>query len=173
MCDTKHPVSSILTHTNCLLSLIIMIKRLFYSDSVLNFHIMTTKPRFCFPLLFAVLLFTGNCDTLEIFGGGPVCTLMGCSDGVTVILLGELPESYSITLEAHGMEPQQIEIETGELFSGRHFFGEITSEQIHVTIDTGEKIISQSFEPDFSKYRPNGHRCPPTCLQADLEFYLE
>ncbi|TVQ06700.1 MAG: hypothetical protein EA359_00820 [Balneolaceae bacterium] len=115
-----------------------------------------------------VLLFLFACNLLD-----PNCTQMGCSDGVTVILSGELPESYSVTLEAHSIDPQKIEIENGEIFSGIHFFGEITSEQIHVTFDTGEKIISQTFEPEFSKYRPNGQRCPPTCLQANLKFYLE
>lgn len=69
---------------------------------------MIFRRRFNFPLFIGVLLFTVSCDALDIFGGGPVCTLMGCSEGINLVLTGEVPESYFINTgltEANALLP--------------------------------------------------------------------
>jgi hypothetical protein len=57
--------------------------------------------------------------------------------------------------------------------SGHHFFGNITAEKVYITIETDDKSFTEVLEPEYKKYKPNGDKCPPVCMQANLEFYLE
>jgi hypothetical protein len=133
---------------------------------------MITKCRFNFPLLIGVLLLTGSCDELDIFGGGPVCTLIGCSDGINLVLTGEVPESYFITIGVPDGESQRFEITDNNIKSGHHFFGDITAEKVYVTIEAADTTFTEVFEPEYKKFKPNGSKCPPTCMQANLELHI-
>jgi hypothetical protein len=104
------------------------------------------------------------------FGPDRACTLIGCSDGLTIRLASSSP-SYKIEV---------LSEETGEPIPGRIFecsgacpqqvfFNGLMAARltIRVTTAAGSRITGIS-NVEYRISRPNGPGCPPECLQATV-----
>ena len=125
--------------------------------------------------LFIVLLlglFTSGCDELP-FIGDRICTAAGCSDGVSVRVSDQRPDSISISLFIN---------EDAEPFASRHctmpdqtcaLFAEgVTPERVTVQIDWEGGAFRETFTLQYEEFKPNGPDCPPTCRNAATEIEL-
>ena len=124
-----------------------------------------TKPRI---LPAALLALAAGCDALGI--GSTHCTLIGCSDGVTVhltslpagpyrveILVGSGPGGVSYAYDCAGGSACLQDI----------FFPELVLDRIIVRVTTplGTRD-TEIANPVYASSRPNGPDCPPLCRQA-------
>jgi hypothetical protein len=130
-----------------------------------------TKPRIVPATLLA---FAAGCDVLGI--GSTHCTLIGCTDGITVhltalptgpyrveILVGSGPGGLSYAYDCAGGPTCQQVI----------FFPELVPDRIIVRVTTslGSRDTEIS-NPVYSTLRPNGPDCPPLCRQASVTAQL-
>jgi hypothetical protein len=126
-------------------------------------------------VLFIVLLlgfFTPGCEDSP-FGGDRVCTQIGCSDGFSVRVSDQRPDSLSISLFIN---------EDAEPFASRHctmpdqtcaLFAEgVTPERVTVQIDWEGGAFRETFTLQYEEFQPNGPDCPPTCRNAGVEIEL-
>ena len=111
----------------------------------------------------AVLL--GGCGALE----PKVCTLIGCSDGLTVALQSRPAGAYRIELRVPGVAapyvydcPDPSRCATGALFE------ELTPETATVTVTTARGTVVRDVRPSYTTSRPNGEDCPPVCRQGTV-----
>lgn len=100
---------------------------------------------------------------------GCVCNSVGCDSGIYIRLLGSPADSFTLVLDAPGMEPDE-QVCPGE--SCRLFFP-IIAPRVTVTYESATARVQRTFEPDYSTSRPNGIFCPPVCEQTTLELDVE
>lgn len=122
----------------------------------------------------ALLAFAAGCDVLGI--GSTHCTLIGCTDGITVhlttlpagsyrveILVGNGPGGLSYAYDCAGGPGCQQDI----------FFPELVLDRIIVRVTT--PLGSRDTEianPVYVTSQPNGPDCSPTCRQASVTAQL-
>jgi hypothetical protein len=130
-----------------------------------------TKPRI---LPAALLAFAAGCDILGI--GSTHCTLIGCTDGITVhlttlptgpyrveILVGNGPGGLSYAYDCAGGSACLKDI----------FFPELVLARIIVRVTTplGTRD-TEIANPVYTTSRPNGPDCSPICRQASVTAQL-
>ena len=124
-----------------------------------------------FIIFFFSLLFWG-CDDSGFFGG-QVCTLVGCEDGVSILIGEERPDTLSVTVFVDDESEPYGAIECTDPDHPCFFrVGEETPEKITVDIKWEGGEFLESFEPAYEAYQPNGPDCPPTCATASIEINL-
>ena len=130
------------------------------------------KNQACFSLFFILLmgLIGTGCDKLSI-GGDRVCTEIGCSDGISLRISGERPDTISISIKKN----QETElIGSGQCTepdqSCRLFVQGETPESITVEIGWEGEAFKDTFIPQYEEFQPNGPDCPPTCSVATVEI---
>lgn len=107
--------------------------------------------------LLVVLLgmLSAGCDS-GIFGGN-VCTQMGCSDGVTITISEERPDSLTVEIfleddtEAFASTLCTNTVQTCILGAE-----EVTPQTITVELRWNNEEIRKTFTPDYVNFRPNG-----------------
>lgn len=115
---------------------------------------------------------SAGCDGSEFFGG-EVCTQVGCSDGVTIRISEERPDSLSLTIYLN---------DDTEAFATTHCtnqnqhcilgIDEETPENVAVKIGWKNGEFNKIFTPEYENFQPNGPECPPTCKSAFIEIDL-
>jgi hypothetical protein len=123
--------------------------------------------------------------------GDRSCTLIGCSDGLTVELQPNIPSTYDVQLVLDGAEGAftctqreeggwQVTNQSGETpvqgCTGRGI--EIVdatpaSVQIAVAAQDLDWTGSINAEPEYEALQPNGPECDPTCQRASLTIQAE
>lgn len=123
--------------------------------------------RFECLIFFIVLSLSGCGNQAQV--PQQACTLIGCSDGVTVVVT-EAPDSpytVEITLPDGTVLTRRCEGVDG--CAQGLFFGEVTAETVLVRV-TGEGSASETMVSlEYEQLQPNGPDCPPTCAQARVE----
>ncbi len=99
---------------------------------------------------------------------GPACTLIGCEDGLSVDVQGDLPASYTVSLEAAGMAMVEYQCTAAAPCSVPHFVPDFTPETVVVRVQGGGVDYSETVTPEYTISRPNGPDCPPECQQATI-----
>jgi hypothetical protein len=94
-----------------------------------------------------------------------VCTLMGCIDGLDIILTGSVPDSVTIEATSSGGETRTAECVRSDgcgdvAFEGFH------PEKVTVRISWDGGSVAVTLEPAYSVSQPNGPDCGPTCLYS-------
>jgi hypothetical protein len=131
----------------------------------------STKPRL---LPTALLALAAGCDVLGI--GSRHCTLIGCTDGITVhltalpagpyrveILVGSGPGGLSYAYDCAGSSACLQDI----------FFPELVLDRIIVRVTTGLGTRDTEIpDPVYVTSQPNGPECSPTCRQATVTAQL-
>lgn len=98
------------------------------------------------------------------------CTLIGCASGVTIEVLGSIPEGSRITLTpAHPNGLARSVVCTAESpCAGPILIEEFAPETFTVRV-SGEGVdFERTFSPAYTVSRPNGPDCPPECRNATI-----
>ena len=119
---------------------------------------------------------------------GPVfCTLVGCSGGLTVEVIGlppstpyqisiSLPFGEKRTLTCVFGEPNQVDSfdqscsQTGAFF--RLESDVKPPEKVTVTVEANGNQFTQTFNPTYGKFQPNGPGCAPVCYNANIKMNI-
>ena len=93
------------------------------------------------------------------------CTLIGCTDGLTVELTGTPAGAYRVELEVPGEAQRRVVRCDSPGACGPVFF-EVTPAVATVHVVTAAGTRSQEVRPAYQVNQPNGPDCPPRCRQA-------
>lgn len=96
---------------------------------------------------------------------GVACTEIGCSDGLSVGVDGQLPAAVTVTVSADEVE-RTFQCQAAE--PCMTFFEGWTPAQVSVHVAWEGGAVTRSFSPGYEKHYPNGRRCPPECTQANV-----
>ena len=97
------------------------------------------------------------------------CTQIGRDDGLKVVLEGTLPSGVTVEAIAAGGERRTEQCAHAPclvLFEGFHP-EEVT---VRVTWDGNTEVVTARLK--YTKSRPNGRCCPPTCRVATVSIVL-
>ena len=106
-----------------------------------------------------------------------ICTLMGCSNSLTVTLTGNVPATFDLTVAG-----QEASCMAGDWVSGHAGPGtachrlvlpwptEDMPTSLTIVAAWGEQEISATAVPAFATLQPNGPNCDPICLQGEAIF---
>lgn len=134
---------------------------------------MNLKSQVVILLSFLVLGFlSAGCDD-SVFNGGVVCTQIGCTDGVTIKISEERPDSLLLTIYLN---------DDTEAFATTHCTNPNHPCVLGVEEETPEKVtvkagwengeFNKTFTPEYKDFQPNGPKCPPICSIALIEIDL-
>jgi hypothetical protein len=114
------------------------------------------------------------------------CTLIGCSDSLTLEFSHPLPQSYTIQLSTTGGESVQVSCPSGSVSGQASTGGNITArcqagslalegftpQQVTILVTWQSGSYKQDANPSYQTVQPNGPNCPPTCRQATMPLSL-
>jgi hypothetical protein len=123
------------------------------------------------PLLVAML--TASCSAVT---GDKVCTLIGCSSGLVVVLPSVPGGPYSVELLLDSPTPgarYMYECAGGPACQGEIFFAQVTPPRalVRVTTSTGVRLTEVT-TVNYVRSQPNGPDCGPTCFTARINADL-
>ena len=100
---------------------------------------------------------------------GAVCTLIGCSDSLTITFQGPFPPRYQIVLTEEGDTQPLLVLECAAAAPcAEEVFLDSAPVVIRVDLVTELETQSGTFAPTYTTVRPNGPDCLPVCLQGRL-----
>lgn len=106
-----------------------------------------------------------------------MCTLMGCGNSLTVILAGDVPATFDLTVAG-----QEASCVAGQWASGHIGLRSVCDQLVlpwsaaempaAVTIVAawGVREVTATAVPAFATLQPNGPNCEPTCQQGEATF---
>lgn len=119
-------------------------------------------------LLSSVLLTLAACQGIT-----GACTLIGCHSGLTVKLDGAPAGAFRVEAFVAENGPRQVLDCTGVAQCGTEVrFDNYTPESVTIRVTTAAGVTTQSFQPAYSDYQPNGAECGPTCRTATVTASL-
>jgi len=117
-------------------------------------------------LLTGLLLAGSSCNLLL-----PIdCTLIGCSDALSVEITDAGSERYRVVLLVQGEEVAAREVDCGGPAGCRAYFEEAPAEAtIRIEAEDGS-VVEHLVRPNYEPQYPNGRRCDrePVCHQASV-----
>jgi hypothetical protein len=116
------------------------------------------------PMAAVVLATTGSGECAGPFGVD--CTTIGCSDGLSVRITGQLPAPATVRVTA-GEEARTFQCQTTEHCQA--FFDGWTPADVSIQVDWGTGSRTATATPDYEPVYPNGPRCDPVCRQASVQ----
>jgi hypothetical protein len=112
-------------------------------------------------MMFAVVGL-GGCDGVPFLRG---CTLIGCGDGLTVVLANAPAGEFAVEVRVPGAAARRQECASAAACSTMRFDGVVAAEAtVAIITPTGE--VTRTVRPEYVVSRPNGPDCEPTCRQA-------
>ena len=93
------------------------------------------------------------------------CTLIGCEDGLAVVIEGAPQGPYRVEARAEGEAPRVQECPS-TASCGRIFFADFLPAEVTVEVIAGGSASSRTVRPAVETLEPNGPGCPPICRQA-------
>lgn len=97
------------------------------------------------------------------------CTMIGCSDGLTVLVENAPPPPYTIEVTPPDGQTRSMRCEAATPCDGGLFFEGIAAEELTVRVAKGAESSTQSVRAEYTLSQPNGPTCPPTCRQARVQ----
>lgn len=101
-----------------------------------------------------------------------ICTLIGCTDGLTVQIEGMLPTTFVLEAVAPVGPPVIVECPDSALCGSNIFLEGFTPEEVTIRLSFDSDSVSETFNPFYETYQPNGPDCPPECLVASVTVLL-
>jgi hypothetical protein len=95
-----------------------------------------------------------------------VCTLIGCNDGLNVIVNASLQQDYTVTVSSGAQTLHTFTCRPGQPCQA--FVDNHTPAQVTVSVATAAGPVSKTFTPEYKVTKPNGPDCPPDCRQASV-----
>ncbi len=144
--------------------------------------------RFChLSLCLAVLLLFGcqNFPESPASDNLRTCTVVGCGFSLQVELAGSLPPDFILSAAGSTGESASVHCVNGTLVYDAATFGSsgmcsqsrvtflgFAPEQATLTVQWDGGQVSQSFQPDYETFRPNGPLCEPECQTTTIIFVI-
>lgn len=94
------------------------------------------------------------------------CTLIGCVNGLTLELRGNLPDTYTVTARA-GTVVRTRECSTAQP-CGQIVFEDFNPNTVTIEVTSAAGTVRREVTPEYRESRPNGPNCPPVCRQATV-----
>lgn len=116
-------------------------------------------------LLAATAALLAGCNPLG------VCTLIGCENGLFVVLDRTPVGAFRIEATVPG-DPTVLAIECVPGGGCHPLFPDLIAEQVTIRVITQQGTVTQQFQPEYQTSYPNGRRCGPECTQATVTVQL-
>jgi hypothetical protein len=101
------------------------------------------------------------------------CTLIGCTDGLSVTVIGtHLPSPYTIEVHLPDGTVEARSCPNAASCGNTLFFDGITPSTALLRFVGGENAVERTVTPTYSTFRPNGRGCPPECRQGHATLQL-
>ena len=101
-----------------------------------------------------------------------ICTQIGCTDGLTVQIEGTLPTAFVLEAVAPVGPPVIVECPDSALCGSNIFLEGFTPEEVWIRLSFDSNSVSETFNPVYETFQPNGPDCPPECLVASVTVLL-
>lgn len=98
-----------------------------------------------------------------------VCTLIGCSDGVTVVVQNAPPTPYTVQVTLPDGSRRAARCEAAPGCGAGVFVADVSADELTVEVIGSGGRSSQVVRPSYEVSRPNGPSCPPVCRQARVQ----
>ena len=108
----------------------------------------------------AAMACSGNTEPVR------VCTLIGCNDGLNVVVNASLQQDYTVTVTSGGQTLHTFSCRAGQPCQA--FVENKTPATVTVGVATAMGPVSKEFTPEYRVNKPNGPDCPPDCRQATV-----
>ena len=112
-------------------------------------------------LFLVVVLFGCNAPPEPV-----ACTMIGCSNGLSIRVNGTLTSNYTVTVSANNQVIGTFNCTAGQ--QCMNFIENQTPATISVVIQGAGQKITRAYQPEYQNSRPNGPDCPPQCRQATV-----
>lgn len=93
------------------------------------------------------------------------CTLIGCENGLTVTLQNAPAGAFAVELRVPGAAVRRQECASAAQCTTLVFDGVVEAAATVAIITPGGEV-TRDVRPQYTRLRPNGPDCEPTCLQA-------
>ena len=97
------------------------------------------------------------------------CTLIGCSDGITVVVENAPAPPYTVEVVLPDGTSRTSRCEAAPGCDAGLFVEGVTAEEVTVRVTAGAGSSSQVVRPSYETAQPNGPGCPPICKQARVQ----
>lgn len=133
------------------------------------------KPTFSFRRVIRILIFVFSVSALsscERLGLEPhVCTLIGCSSGITVVLENKPTSPYRIEVySGNSTGPRYVFQCDAQTNCADPFFFDYTPDHVFVDVVVGSNRTTYEVVPKYTESRPNGADCEPLCRQSTIRL---
>lgn len=98
-----------------------------------------------------------------------VCTKIGCSDGLNVLVENAPATPYTVEAVLPDGTSVAAQCEAAPGCEGGVFLADVTAAEVTLRIAAGGGTSSQAVRPEYVETQPNGPGCPPTCRQARVQ----
>ncbi len=105
-----------------------------------------------------------------VFVAGCGCTLIGCVNGLTVVLSERPAGPYRVELVVNDDGTRYV-FECGEGDAGcsdRIFYPDFRGEHVWVHVTSAAGTVVREVRPRYSSRYPNGRRCGPECVVGEV-----
>lgn len=100
------------------------------------------------------------------------CTLIGCDDGWSVEIVGDLPPTYTVRARVDGDVVASVNCSPAASCPDRIFLSGVTAAQAELEIVGDGVDLRWQVTPNYETVQPNGPGCPPICQQARVRVEL-
>jgi hypothetical protein len=100
------------------------------------------------------------------------CTMIGCDDGWSVEVVGELPATYVVRARVDGEVVASRECSPANPCAGAVFLPGISAAEAELEIVGDGVDLRWTVRPEYQVVQPNGPNCPPICQQARVRVEL-
>ncbi|HVF59584.1 MAG TPA: hypothetical protein VNJ70_07235 [Thermoanaerobaculia bacterium] len=97
------------------------------------------------------------------------CTMIGCSDGITVVVENAPAPPYTVEVILPDGTSRTSRCEAAPGCDAGLFFEGVTAEELTVRVTAGAGSSSEVVHPTYHVVQPNGPGCPPICKQARVQ----
>jgi hypothetical protein len=98
-----------------------------------------------------------------------ICTKIGCSDGLTVVVENAPPVPYTVEAALPDGTSRTAQCDASPGCDEGVFLADVTADEVTVRITASAGTSSQVVRPEYVETQPNGPGCPPTCKQARVQ----
>ena len=108
-----------------------------------------------------------------MLAGGCGCELVGCVNGLLVVLTPQPTSAYRVEVRPGGSQSMNvIDCPDPSACGGQAFFLDFFPADALVSVTTARGTVTQNVRPSYTTSRPNGGRCDPVCRHGRVTVAL-
>jgi hypothetical protein len=106
------------------------------------------------------------CASSEPDEGPRVCTMIGCSNGLSIVVNSTVQQDLTVTVLSGEQTLHSFTCRAGQ--PCQTFLENQTPMNVTVRVTSSAGTVSREYAPEYRMNRPNGPDCPPECRQATV-----